>query len=79
MEAIPFLIEAGVDIIHPIQALAAGMDPQNLKDKFEGQVSFCGGVDTQELLPNGTPEQVAAKVKELTYNLSDRSYHFSKP
>ena len=41
------------------------MDPQNLKDKFEGQVSFCGGVDTQELLPNGTPEQVAAKVKEL--------------
>ena len=46
-------------------ALAAGMDPQNLKDKFEGQVSFCGGVDTQELLPNGTPEQVAAKVKEL--------------
>lgn len=65
VEAIPFLIEAGVDIIHPIQALAAGMDPQNLKDKFEGQVSFCGGVDTQELLPNGTPEQVAAKVKEL--------------
>ena len=46
-------------------ALAAGMDPQNLKDKFEGQVSFCGGVDTQDLLPNGTPEQVAAKVKEL--------------
>ena len=65
VEAIPLLIEAGVDIIHPIQALAAGMDPQNLKDKFEGQVSFCGGVDTQDLLPNGTPEQVAAKVKEL--------------
>jgi len=28
-------------------------------------VAFCGGVDTQELLPNGTPEQVRAKVKEL--------------
>ena len=65
VDAIPLLIEAGVDVIHPIQALAVGMDPANLKEKFEGQVSFCGGVDTQDLLPNGTPEQVAAKVKEL--------------
>ena len=64
VEAIPLLIEAGVDVIHPIQALAAGMDPANLKDKFDGKISFCG-VDTQDLLPNGTPEQVAAKVKEL--------------
>ena len=65
VDAIPLLFEAGVDVIHPIQALAVGMDPANLKEKFEGQVSFCGGVDTQDLLPNGTPEQVAAKVKEL--------------
>lgn len=64
-EIIPMLIEAGVDVIHPIQALAADMDPENLKNKFEGKISFCGGVDTQELLPNGTPEQVAAKVKQL--------------
>ena len=65
VEAIPLLIEAGVDIIHPIQALAAGMDPASLKAKFDGEISFCGGVDTQDLLPNGTPEQVAAKVREL--------------
>lgn len=65
VEAIPQLIEAGVDIVHPIQALAAGMDPRNLKNLFGTQVAFCGGVDTQELLPNGTPEQVMAKVKEL--------------
>ena len=65
VEAIPQLIEAGVDIIHPIQALAVGMQPENLKAKFAGQVAFCGGVDTQELLPNGTTEQVRAKVKEL--------------
>ena len=64
-DAIPLLIEAGVDVIHPIQALAAGMQPEILKEKFEGQVSFCGGVDTQELLPHGTPEDVRAKVKEL--------------
>lgn len=65
VEAIPLLIEAGVDIIHPIQALAVGMNPDNLKSRFDGQISFCGGVDTQELLPHGTPEMVAAKVKEL--------------
>lgn len=41
------------------------MDAANLKYRFEGQISFCGGVDTQELLPKGTPEMVSAKVKEL--------------
>ena len=65
VEAIPQLIEAGVDIIHPIQAMAAGMQPENLKSKFEGKVAFCGGVDTQDLLPNGKPEEIRAKVKEL--------------
>ncbi|MCF0133960.1 MAG: methyltransferase [Blautia sp.] len=64
-DVIPDLIEAGVDVIHPIQALAAGMDPHNLKAKYEGKVSFCGGVDTQDLLVHGTPEMVRAKVKEL--------------
>ena len=65
MDVIPDLIEAGVDVIHPIQALAAGMEPANLKEKFGGKVSFCGGVDTQDLLVNGTPEMVRAKVREL--------------
>lgn len=65
VDVIPDLIDAGVDIIHPIQALAYGMEPSNLKEKFDGQVSFCGGVDTQDLLVNGTAEMVRAKVKEL--------------
>lgn len=64
-QIIPDLIEAGVDIVHPIQALAAGMEPQALKDQYGKDVAFCGGVDTQELLVHGTQEEVAAKVKEL--------------
>ncbi len=64
-DIIPDLIEIGVDAIHPIQAAAANMDAASLKARFSGQVSFCGGVDTQELLPHGTPEQVRAKVREL--------------
>lgn len=64
-DVIPDLIEAGVDIIHPIQALAAGMEPKGLKEKYGEVVSFCGGVDTQDLLVNGTQEEVRAKVREL--------------
>lgn len=62
---IPDLIECGVDSIHPIQALATGMEPQGLKDDFGGQTSFCGGVDAQNLLVNGSPDDVRAKVREL--------------
>lgn len=65
VDVIPDLIEAGVDVVHPIQALAAGMEPENLKAKFDGKVSFCGGVDTQDLLVNGSVEDVKNKVKEL--------------
>jgi uroporphyrinogen decarboxylase len=64
-EIIPDLIEAGVDVIHPIQALARGMDIHRLKKDFGDQVSFCGGVDVQQLLVSGTPAQVRDKVKEL--------------
>lgn len=64
-DIIPDLIEAGVDVIHPIQALATNMEPGKLYDHFGQQVSFCGGVDAQQLLVNGKPEEVRAKVREL--------------
>jgi len=59
------LIDTGVDVIHPIQALASGMEPAVLKEKFGDRVAFCGGVDAQNLLVNGTKVDVEAKVKEL--------------
>lgn len=64
-DIIPDLIQAGVDAIHPIQALAAGMGAEELKEKFNGMVSFCGGVDTQDLLVNGSPEEVKGTVRRL--------------
>jgi uroporphyrinogen decarboxylase len=64
-EIIPDLIEAGVDVIHPIQALAVGMDPEGLKRDFGDKVSFCGGVDVQDLLVNAAPQEVYNKVNEL--------------
>jgi len=59
------LIDLGADIIHPIQALATGMGAAGLRRDFGDRVSFCGGVDAQNLLVNGTPEQVRAAVEEL--------------
>jgi uroporphyrinogen decarboxylase len=64
-DIIPDLIDCGVDVIHPIQALAAKMEPQRLHDDFGSKVSFCGGVDAQYLLVNGSPSQVVSNVQEL--------------
>lgn len=64
-DIIPDLIEIGVDVVHPIQALAKGMQPAGLRQDFGDKVSFCGGVDAQELLVNGSSEQVEQYVFEL--------------
>ena len=64
-DVIPDIVRLGADAIHPIQALATGMDAPTLKRDFGGVASFCGGVDAQQLLVNGKPEEVAAKVREL--------------
>ena len=59
------LVDAGVDILNPVQCSAAGMDPVMLKEKYgEKLVFWGGGVDTQQVLPFGTPQQVRAQVKE---------------
>lgn len=62
---IPRLIDAGVDILHPLQAKARGMEAENLARKYGGKLTFMGGVDTQELLPFGTPQQVRDEVLHL--------------
>lgn len=64
-DVIQDLADLGADAIHPIQALATGMDAPTLAKDFGGKVSFCGGVDAQYLLVNGTPGEVTAKVEEL--------------
>jgi len=62
---IPDLIEAGCDILNPVQCSATGMDPQKLKDTFGDRVTFWGGgVDTQKTLPFGTPDEVRREVAE---------------
>jgi len=58
-------IEAGFDILNPVQVSAANMDPQILKAKYGDRITFWGGgVDTQRTLPFGTPDQVEKEVRE---------------
>jgi hypothetical protein len=64
-ELIPDFIEAGFDILNPVQCSAAGMYPKTLKAEFGRDIVFWGGgVDTQKTLPFGTPDQVYKEVSE---------------
>lgn len=57
--------EAGIDILNPVQCSAAGMDPGMLKEKYGGRFVFWGGgVDTQYVLPFGTPAEVGGQVRK---------------
>jgi len=60
---IPAIIEAGFDILNPVQCSAAGMGPERLKAEFGKDLVFWGGgVDTQKTLMFGTPEEVRTEV-----------------
>jgi len=62
---IPSFIEAGVDILNPVQCSAANMEAERLKREFGDRLAFWGGgVDTQKTLPFGTPEEVRGEVAE---------------
>lgn len=66
------MIDAGIDIINPVQCSAAGMDPRMLKDRYRGRLVFWGGgVDTQHTLPFGTPAEVRDEVLERCRIFSD--------
>jgi uroporphyrinogen decarboxylase len=63
---IPYLIEGGIDILHPIQPMAADMgDREKLKREFGDRLTFWGGFDQQHVLPFGTPEEVRDETKKL--------------
>jgi uroporphyrinogen decarboxylase len=61
---LPDFIELGVDILNPVHVRAAGMDPVELKRDFGRDIVFWGGgVDTQDVLPHGTPAEVRDDVR----------------
>ena len=70
-DLIPDLIEIGVDILNPVQVSAAKMDTRRLKREFGDELVFWGGgIDTQHVLPNGTPNEIRDEVKRRIDDLA---------
>lgn len=56
-------IEMGFDVYNPVQPNVPGSDPQALKDKYGDKISFFGGIDQQQLLPEGDIEKIREEIK----------------
>lgn len=69
-KVIPDLIDAGIDALHPLQALARGMDAKTLS-QYKNDILFIGGIDTQNLLVNATPQQVKEEVRRVRSHLGE--------
>lgn len=78
-ELIPGLIDAGVEILNPIQTSAKNMEPERLKKEFGKDLSFWGGIDTQKLLPYGTPKQIEDEVKRVIETMGDGGGYIFAP
>ena len=63
------LIDCGVNVINPVQVNAEGMDPAELKREFGKDLCFWGGIDTQNVLPYGSPADVAQEVRRRIKDL----------
>lgn len=74
------LIDAGVDILNPVQIGATGMEPKKLKQEFGKDVVFWGGgIDTQHVLASGTPEQVRdAVLRNCDIFMKDGGFVFNQ-
>ncbi len=64
-ELIPSIIDAGIDALHAVQPNCAGMNLRELKNKFGSRMVFNGGIDSQRVLIEGTPETVRAGTREV--------------
>lgn len=71
---IPRLIDAGIDVLNPIQHICPGMDCRSLKAKYGDKLIFHGGVENQHILPFGTPEEVAAETLKCLNELGPEGY-----
>jgi len=78
-DLIPHFMQAGVEVIDPLQVKASGMDPEELKSEFGHLITFSGGIDEQELLPHGTPEMIRKEVRRMVGIMSPGGGYFLGP
>ncbi|CDX01570.1 hypothetical protein SDC9_27997 [bioreactor metagenome] len=75
---IPLLIEAGIDVLNPIQHTANGMDPLKIKQEFGSEVIFHGGIDVQHALA-GSIEGAEKEVKNMIDTLGENGGYIVAP
>lgn len=75
---IPDFIECGLDILDPIQKVK-GMEIEKLKAEFGNKLTFHGAIDTQYLLPNGSPAEVRSEVKRIISILGKNGGYIAAP
>ena len=68
---IPDLIDTGIDALNPIQVSAADMDTKRLQQEFGRDLTFWGAIDSQRVLPLGTPREVREEVKRRIQDLAE--------
>jgi uroporphyrinogen decarboxylase len=69
-ELLPDLVEMGIDVLNPVQAVCPGMEMEGLKRDFGHRLCFHGGMDNQRVLPFGTPEEVRREVRHAIDTLA---------
>jgi len=67
---LPDLIDAGVEVLNPVQVSAVDMDTRRLKAEFGDRLSFMGAIDTQRVLPFRTPDEVRREVERRIADLA---------
>ena len=76
---LPEWIDMGLDVINPIQPLAANMNFSELKEEFGNRLAFHGGIDIQELLPRGTPQEVSETIRKTCQILGKQGGYILAP
>jgi len=76
---LPDLLDAGVEILNPVQVSAHNMDTQRLKSEFGDRLSFWGAIDTQQVLPKGTEADVREEVQKRITDLAGNGGYIVAP
>jgi len=78
-EIIPDMIEAGIDVLNPVQWRCPGMDRKELKSTFGHQIIFHGGMDNQHTLAFGTTDEVRQEVLDNIHYLGNSGGYILGP
>ncbi len=72
-------VEIGLTILNPVQVSAKGMDTAALKQRYGQQITFWGAIDTHQVLPMGTPDEVQAEVRRRIADLGQEGGYVVAP